>query len=57
MLKSEVRTWYDGLLAETKGDWDILTHAFATRFGRGDTPEGVWKLLLSLKQEALLDFP
>ena len=41
VLKSEARTWYHGLPAETKGDWDILTHAFATRFGRGDTPEGV----------------
>ena len=34
-LKSEARTWYDGLPGETKGDWDVLTRAFATRFDTG----------------------
>ena len=57
VLKGEARTWYHNLPDETKGDWDILTQTFATRFGRGDTPEGVWRLLLSLNQAALLDFP
>ena len=56
VLKEEARTWYDNLPLVTKGDWDALTQAFVTRFGRGDTPKGVWQLLLQHHQVNLPDF-
>ena len=56
VLKEEAQTWYDNLPLATKEDWDNLTQSFKTRFGRGDTTEGVWKLLLQHRQVNLFDF-
>ena len=50
VLREEARAWYDTLAANVVEDWDTLICTFSVRFGRGDTPEGVWTLLLQHRQ-------
>ena len=56
VLREEARTWYETLAANVTREWDTLNQAFSARFGRGDTPKGIWKKLLQLRQANLQDF-
>ena len=57
VLREEARTWYVALPQNVRENWDALVRAFSTRFGTGDTPKGMWQLLLQHQQTSLFDFP
>ncbi|KAH7296706.1 hypothetical protein KP509_26G035400 [Ceratopteris richardii] len=56
VLKEEARAWYNNLSNEATGSWEAVQEAFIARYGKKDTPEGLWQQLLSLRQVTLEDF-
>ncbi|KAH7425235.1 hypothetical protein KP509_11G045600 [Ceratopteris richardii] len=56
VLKEEARTWYNNLSNEATGSWETVRAAFLARYGKRETPEGLWQQLLSLRQVNLEDF-
>ncbi|MCO5602872.1 hypothetical protein L7F22_057011 [Adiantum nelumboides] len=56
VLKGKARVWYDALAPPSKATWPTLYGAFLNKYGQGDTPENLWKQLLSHHQGSLGDY-
>lgn len=53
LLREEDKTWFQGLQADKKFNWDTLKVIFMSKYGGGNNPEELWQNLSSLQQAML----
>ena len=53
VLREAAKTWYQGLAAEKKADWEALKAAFLEKYVTDNTPEKLWQKLCELQQNSL----
>ena len=50
VLRDAAKTWFQGLPAEQKNDWDTLKEAFLSKYVVDNNPEKLWQKLTFLQQ-------
>ena len=53
VLREEAKTWFQGLQADKRNNWNTLKESFMSKYGAGDNPEELWRNLSSLQQATL----
>ena len=51
VLRDAAKTWFQGLPAATKGDWNVLKEAFLGKYATENNPEKLWQKLTFLQQD------
>ena len=53
VLRDAAKTWFQGLFAEKKVNWNTLRETFLAKYVTDNTPEKLWQKLIFLQQDSV----